>query len=244
MTIAPEVIFVTRPGANGRRLVAALHDRGLNAQPLTLMAIKGLSTGHANVANYDKIIVTSAHAVAELTLDEQAKSAVTETQQWLAVGSATQQAVVNKFGFQVETPPADRENSEGLLKLPACQEVKNQRILILKGRGGRTLLFDTLRKRGAQVEALDLYERIPQALPETSRQWLNSCKNALIIVTSLEIADLVLRELQAQNDKEKRFRFLTSSQRIANRLQAEGFQTAVCRSASQESIMEWLNNEN
>ena len=51
-------------------------------------------------------------------------------------------------------------NSEALLDLAPLQSVKGEKIAIVRGVGGRTLLGDTLTKRGASVESIAVYQRI------------------------------------------------------------------------------------
>jgi len=57
--------------------------------------------------------------------------------------------------------PAERFDSEGLLALPelAAEKVCGQRVVIFRGDGGRELLTDVLRERGASVERVTCYHR-------------------------------------------------------------------------------------
>lgn len=50
--------------------------------------------------------------------------------------------------------------SEALLESPALQQVAGEKIVILRGLGGRTHLGDVLGARGAKVDYCELYERL------------------------------------------------------------------------------------
>lgn len=61
--------------------------------------------------------------------------------------------------------PLDRFDSEAMLELAALQsdQVAGKRVAIFRGDGGRELLADTLRARGAQVDCVACYRRLPPA---------------------------------------------------------------------------------
>ena len=78
-----------------------------------------------------------------------------------AVGGATAQAL-REAGLDPTLVP-ERMDSEGLLALPALNAVRGKSIYILRGNGGRELLVDTLRERGADVHPVEVYRRqIPE----------------------------------------------------------------------------------
>jgi uroporphyrinogen-III synthase len=80
-----------------------------------------------------------------------------------AVGRATAQALT-ATGRAPDLVPAGRFDSESLLALPQLADLRGQRVLIVRGTGGRALLGDTLVARGAKLAYAEVYRR---ALPET-----------------------------------------------------------------------------
>lgn len=81
-----------------------------------------------------------------------------DTVQWMAVGSGTANALL-QAGYRAMTPETEW-NSEGLLALPAFQQVKGKKIAIIRGEGGRQLLDKTLAERGASILPVIAYERV------------------------------------------------------------------------------------
>jgi uroporphyrinogen-III synthase len=76
------------------------------------------------------------------------------------VGPATR-AAIESMGVNVDIFPQDGFDSEHLLQHEAFQAVQDKSIVIVRGQSGRELLADTLRERGANVQYLGVYNRIP-----------------------------------------------------------------------------------
>ena len=237
MNTAIEKIFVTRPGASGQELVSELKNCGFETHALAVIKIESLSDFPIPWDNYDKVIVTSAHAAQAIPEVERPPARIARKIQWLAVGTASAKAMEQTLSGAVEIPSPKQQSSEGLLELAALKCVEAQRILVLKGEGGRPLLQDTLKARGAEVSSRDLYRRVSQEVSEQSLQWLKSCNNALIIVTSLEIFERLQPILKTQENRCVRIQFLTSSQRIAQAIEDQGYRTTVCQNASNQCLV-------
>jgi uroporphyrinogen-III synthase len=75
-----------------------------------------------------------------------------------AVGQSSAQAL-RELGINRVIAPTERFDSEALLALPELQNVSGWRVAILRGDGGRELLGDTLKARGAQVDYITCYQR-------------------------------------------------------------------------------------
>ena len=75
-----------------------------------------------------------------------------------AVGPSTA-STLHSFGIEQVIVPDSTSDSEALLKLNALQEVQKKMIFIIKGMGGRELIYDTLSARGAEVHNIEIYQR-------------------------------------------------------------------------------------
>ena len=75
-----------------------------------------------------------------------------------AVGRRTAK-MLSESGHLVDIVPVDRFDSEALLATPAMNGIAGKRVLIFRGDGGRALLGDTLKQRGALVEYAEVYRR-------------------------------------------------------------------------------------
>jgi uroporphyrinogen-III synthase len=105
-----------------------------------------------------------------------------------AVGRGSADALA-AAGRGVDILPAERFDSEGLLETEELNTVEGLRVLIFRGRGGRPLLGDTLRLRGAIVDYAEVYQRKrPQLDPAPLlHRWDREVD--LVTATSGEILD-------------------------------------------------------
>jgi len=98
------------------------------------------------------------------------------------VGQGSAKAL-RELGITNVIAPTERFDSEGLLALPELQDVAGWRVMIFRGDGGRELLGDTLRARGAIVEYASCYVR---SKPNQDAGTLLAAKPDAITVTSSE----------------------------------------------------------
>jgi len=105
------------------------------------------------IKDHDTVIVTSANAIELLLAGLHLRHPT-----FIATGSATA-AALQKAGIKNILLPKTF-NSEGILAMPFLQQIKNTSIWICTGENPRPLLFNTLQKRGHQVELIFCYKRV------------------------------------------------------------------------------------
>lgn len=156
-------VLLTRPAEESAALAATLSDAGIFSSSLPLLEIEPLPVNpeqraiFADLSRYCAVIVVSKPA-ARLAL-QQLDHAWPQLQ-WFSVGAATAHVLAG-HGLNVHSPTTG-DDSEALLQLPALREAiagPDPQVLILRGEGGRELLAERLRERGASVEYLELYRR-------------------------------------------------------------------------------------
>ncbi|MDN3608759.1 uroporphyrinogen-III synthase [Vibrio ostreicida] len=217
-------VLVTRPDSQGDSLCQQLNQLGIRAFHHPLIDIKpGKSLpGLANkIHHYDFIIAVSQHAV---TISQQElatnwpKSAT-----YLAIGQKTAH-ILGKLSQQKVHYP-DVSDSEHLLDLNILKHVKNKKVVILRGNGGRELISDTLNARGAQVSYLEVYQRTNVAFDSDRLvpYWKDNNIQKLVITSSDQLRYFVSQLTTEQSDWVFRLHLYVPSQRIAQHAHSLGF---------------------
>jgi len=75
-----------------------------------------------------------------------------------AIGRGSRRAL-EQLGFRAIIAPSAHADSEALLALPELSSMAGRRVVIFRGDGGRELLGDSLRARGAEVSYAECYRR-------------------------------------------------------------------------------------
>ncbi len=168
-------VLITRPAAQAQVFAEAVqqaHGRPVCFPTLEILGPADKAAAQAALAQLDQtdlVIFTSANAVqyAFPLLPERIPLDLSIA----AIGKATA-AALEQAGLAPTLTP-QQPDSEGLLALPDLQQVAGQRILIVRGNGGRTMLRQTLSARGATVHYAEVYRRqCPQRNPHNLiRHW-------------------------------------------------------------------------
>jgi uroporphyrinogen-III synthase len=188
-------VVVTRPARQAGPFVALLRNAGADAILLPAIEIEPIELDAASRPalvpdNFDWTVYTSANAVA-WSLPQLPRPARTRV---AAIGRATARAL-DEQGIRVDAVPQGASDSEGLLALGAFADLRGQRILIVKGAGGRTLLRDELARRGAELVLCEVYRRRPAATDPAALEALRSAgghARLIVAVTSGEVLGALL----------------------------------------------------
>lgn len=159
-------VLVTRPAHQAGKLIDGIERAGGHAVAFPVIEIGDiLDDAHlesviAHLAGYDIAIFVSPNAV-EKAMERIGK--LPQRPRCAAVGKATLAALEARGAANVLVP-GSRYDSEGLLELPELKSVEGKKIVIFRGEGGRELLGDELKSRGAGVDYAACYRRL---IPES-----------------------------------------------------------------------------
>lgn len=194
-------IAITRPIDQAKKLAKLIEDAGGTPILFPLIEITPLNDyGQfeaviSDIRDYEWAIFISSNAV-QNGMPHLVKAGIPASLKFAAIGPVTA-SELQSFGVkEVLTPSSQAEHgdeskvrfdSESLLALPEMQTVAGKKILIVRGVGGRDVLAETLKARGAQVTFAECYQRInPQADCDLLANLYNEKKLHGIVVTSSE----------------------------------------------------------
>jgi len=154
-----------------------------------------------------------------------------------AVGQGSAKAL-RELGIADIIAPTENFDSEGLLALPELQNIAGWRVLIFRGDGGRELLGNTLKARGAMVEYVTCYQRSKSQLNVAAL--LNDAPDA-ITVTSSEALDYLWRMLDGNARAVLRdMPLFVPHRRIAGLARQQGWQQVLHTGAGDDGLVSGL----
>jgi uroporphyrinogen-III synthase len=223
-------VLVTRPPHQAMPLCRALEAQGARVVRFPALEIvplaepRELEAQLAVAGRFDLIIFSSANAVryGAALLNERRGLTLA------AVGPATARAL-NQAGYRVAVLSSEGADSESLLRHPKLAAVAGNRILLVKGSGGRDLLRAELTRRGAAVTAIDVYRREPTRPSAADSAALAARLGAgeiqVITATSAEIGRSLLALADADAELGRAFAralWLVPGERVAAALREAG----------------------
>ncbi|AIA74342.1 uroporphyrinogen-III synthase [Halomonas sp. XH26] len=222
-------VLICRPGNRGEALADSLRAQGASVEHLNVMRLEPLPEDHVqrsvwlDIDQYHKIVVVSPFAAYCLSeaLDRYWPQLPVGID-YYSVGRATANMLFEQLGVRVHIPSPDygEDTSEALLSLASLKTLTHQRILLVAGEGGRSLLADTLSARGANVTRIAVYRRVYQAPTPALQQRLLTGDYRALIATSGELLQHLARwcEQAALNQP-----LIVSSHRLAKLAGKLGF---------------------
>jgi len=241
-------IVVTRPEPQGLVLCDLIKDHGGQAFFFPTIAFTAAPDQIAfklaitKLHEQDWVIFISPQAVyASIKEINKIYSTWPEQVKIAAIGKGTALAV-NNAGLPVALQPEENWHSEGFLQQEVMQIVKDQRIAIIRGVGGRELIDKTLYERGAKVTSILAYERVLPSFDSVIMQQIVATDIHAIVTTSFE-GVTNLKKLFGEIHWEflKKTPLLVMSERIKLLAEDLGFQTIwVTPQASNEAIVATL----
>jgi uroporphyrinogen-III synthase len=160
--LAGRVIVVTRPAHQSAALAEAIRAAGGEALQFPALEIvpvdpHSLTPQLSRLSDFDMAIFISPNAARFGIAAIREVAALPDEIDVFAVGPGTAKTL-ETLGLSDVTVPSGQD-SEALLALPQLEQVAGKRIAIFRGVGGRPLLADTLRARGATVDYVECYRR-------------------------------------------------------------------------------------
>ena len=228
LPLAGASIIVTRPLADAAALVRSAKARGARTIALPGVLIRGVADkegalrGLIAAKSASFWVFTSPNAVRYglQLLGETPASALPAA---LAVGAGTRRALTRR-GIAAFAP-SGAQNSEGLLAEALLADLHGKSITIIDAPGGRNLLAPALRERGANVERISVYQRLPphlnsrhfSALAGAPRPWISLVSSSVILNHLYAALPTDLRALW------RREALIVSSARLVEEARALGF---------------------
>ncbi len=246
-------VLVTRPAHQAEdfcRLIENTSGTAIRFPVIAIEAIENKSTHTqqlAQIDQYDIVIFISANAV---------QYALQRCPHWpnglpanlmvAAVGNKTA-ASLHTHNIAVDVLPKQGFNTESLLESPLLHSVEGKQIAIIRGIGGRNLLADTLRQRGAKVTYIEVYQRV---LPKQRLCSVNIHLNCDIITLTSQQGLRNLITLCDNKDWLFSTALASNSQRTAKLARELGFTDDIIVSPEPDddamvaAITSWWQNKN
>ena len=239
-------VAITRPTDQAIKLTQLIEDAGGHVISYPLIEISPLTDYTrfnlviADIQQYDWIIFISSNAV-ENGMPHLLKQGIPPHLQFAAIGPATAKALAD-YGINKVLIPKGRFDSESLLSLPEMHDVQGKKIMVVRGVGGRELLAESLKARGAQVAFAECYRRInPQTNSDVLAQAFQNQQLHAIIVTSTE-AMRHLIDLAGDSTWLKKVTLYVNHARIAEHPLQMGLVVKISAAPGDEAMMQTILN--
>lgn len=244
--LAGRGIAITRPIDQAQALSKLITDCGGTAIAFPLLDIAPLTDYSAcdqaleQFPDCDWAIFISSNAVQHGMPRVAARYPQLPARPRFAAIGPTTAAELGRYGIDEVLMPSGHYDSESLLALPQMQDMRHRRVLVFRGVGGRELLADTLRARGAEVAFAECYRRVnPQHdAGDLPRLWQNGQLHALVVTSSEALRNLLT--LAGDAPWLQGTLICVNHPRIAEAARAQGLRTAVADAPGDVAMLQCL----
>ncbi|NLQ19015.1 uroporphyrinogen-III synthase [Marinomonas sp. M1K-6] len=235
-------ILITRPEPENSLSCERISAHGWTAIPLPMLDIVAIEEAAQkaviraqvfNIDTFDYVLFVSKNA-ARLAGDwlDACWPMLPANVHWIGIGQGTTQALIEE-GIPAISNPG--QTTEALLEWLKPVKMKDQKILIVRGEGGRPELGNKLQERGANVSYLSLYER---RKPRYSAQTFFMLPDIhLIWVTSGESLDNLSEYVTQHKPEWKTLPILTPSARVNQQAKEMGWINASCANGADDNSL-------
>lgn len=196
------LILVTRSGPEGASLAGLLRAREARVLHFAPVVLAGPADPDdcrrrlLAALPADCLVVPSARALQEaVALVGVGKLAALPL---IVPGAGTARAA-RSLGFEVVCYPSAGGTSEDILALPELNNVSGRKILILAAAGGRREIQRGLSARGASVERVHVYRRLPRAVPADLAADLDRAADPITLLASGGALDALRQALSPES---------------------------------------------
>lgn len=212
MSLKKKRILVTRPKHQADHLCKLISFNGGEAIAFPTIDIQPINESDESLvksnafSEYDFIIFISRNAV-EIAFDRYLSLARLPAHiKIFAIGAGTADVLLAR-NIKNVIHAGVQADSKAFLNLSQMQKrrLKDKKVLIIRGIGGRQYLADNLKSRGASVDYAEVYKR---CLPEQDvnniyQEWQNTKLDAIVITSNEGLNNLV--SLVSENDHSRLF---------------------------------------
>ncbi|HEY8567802.1 uroporphyrinogen-III synthase [Microbulbifer sp.] len=248
--LAGRRILITRPAHQSGGFRDLLQAHGAQVDCIPLLEIAPITDGESAQAirnlvmdfdQFDHAIFVSQNAVQHAFdwLDDFWPQ-LPQGPRYYGIGAATARAIrargaePQSNGLEAEQGAMD---SEALLALPALQNPRGERVIIFRGQGGRTLIGDTLKTRGARLDYCELYQRLlPAAATEQLRNYAH-LPDAIVVHSGETLDNLTAALASSSRQLLLACPLVCPSERVAISAREQGFARAQAATNAGDSAM-------
>jgi uroporphyrinogen-III synthase len=215
---------------------------GARTFALSTLRLAALDAGEALVEalHCPRVLATSPAAVRHAGAQQRLHARA--GQQWFAPGAGTA-AALRRAGIEHVHAPLRDAGAEALLADPLLQSLRGARVGVLTAPGGRDLLQQELRARGARLSVAEVYRREPLApAPDRLRKLARLPRRSALMLSSGEALQVLWQALDAdERERLRRRTCVASSERLATQARRLGFAAPVrAHSARPEHLLDAL----